>query len=355
MKSAIHSTKSPSWAKSLLGSAILAVALLTPALGQEKSLPQANLRKLAIQHEPGAVEVKFVDGSTVRLVVKDPSVGMSSPYGKLQVPIQEIERIDFATRVPEELVKRIETAVINLADSQFTVRQKASGELLKFGDRAYPALLRAAASKDPEVVRRAQEIIEIIRETLPEDSLETRDRDVIYTAHSKLAGRIDLAAFKVETAQFGELVMKLSDARSLRSLSAPEGTDDDGGRVAEADPGNLQQYMNQIGKILRFRIVGGMPGAAQPPMGVVLGGAGLGRRGGGVVFGPGAGLWGTDIYTADSSLALAAVHAGILKQGQQGIVRVKIVPPPDSFEGSTRNGMTSGPYGQFPGAFKVMR
>jgi hypothetical protein len=52
-------------------------------------------------------------------------------------------------------------------------------------------------------------------------------------------------------------------------------------------------------------------------------------------------LWGTDIYTSDSNLGMACVHAGILKVGESGIVKVTMVTPIPVFSGSTRNGVTS--------------
>ena len=39
-------------------------------------------------------------------------------------------------------------------------------------------------------------------------------------------------------------------------------------------------------------------------------------------------LWGTDIYTGDSSLAVAAVHAGLVKPGETAIIKVTVVAPP---------------------------
>jgi hypothetical protein len=38
-------------------------------------------------------------------------------------------------------------------------------------------------------------------------------------------------------------------------------------------------------------------------------------------------LWGTDVYTGDSSIAAAAVHAGVLKPGETGIVKITVVAP----------------------------
>ena len=40
-------------------------------------------------------------------------------------------------------------------------------------------------------------------------------------------------------------------------------------------------------------------------------------------------LWGTDIYSGDSTLGAAAVHAGLLKPGQADFLKVTVVPPPD--------------------------
>jgi hypothetical protein len=52
-------------------------------------------------------------------------------------------------------------------------------------------------------------------------------------------------------------------------------------------------------------------------------------------------LWGTDIYTSDSNLGAACVHAGVLQPGETGVVRVTMMAPIPVFPGSTRNGVTS--------------
>ena len=66
-------------------------------------------------------------------------------------------------------------------------------------------------------------------------------------------------------------------------------------------------------------------------------------------------VWGTDIYTTDSPLALAAVHAGVVQIGQTAVVKVTIVPSPNNFVGSTRNGITTEPFGQYPAAYTISR
>jgi hypothetical protein len=65
-------------------------------------------------------------------------------------------------------------------------------------------------------------------------------------------------------------------------------------------------------------------------------------------------LWGTDIYTSDSDVGSAAVHAGVLQPSEHGVVKVTIVPPIPVFLGSTRNGMTSATWTPgWSGAYKV--
>jgi hypothetical protein len=65
------------------------------------------------------------------------------------------------------------------------------------------------------------------------------------------------------------------------------------------------------------------------------------------------GLWGTDIYTADSSLAVAAVHAGAVAEGETRVVRVTVVEPLPQYAGSTCNGVTSHSFGPYGTAYRV--
>jgi hypothetical protein len=65
-------------------------------------------------------------------------------------------------------------------------------------------------------------------------------------------------------------------------------------------------------------------------------------------------LWGTDVYTSDSDLGTACVHAGLLRPGEAGGVKVTIVPPLPVYKGSVRNGTTSRDWNTgWPGAYRV--
>lgn len=66
-------------------------------------------------------------------------------------------------------------------------------------------------------------------------------------------------------------------------------------------------------------------------------------------------VWGTDVYTGDSALASAAVHAGSVAAGETAVVRVTVMPPPPRFQGSVRHGVSSHDYGRFGSAYRVER
>ena len=92
------------------------------------------------------------------------------------------------------------------------------------------------------------------------------------------------------------------------------------------DPGTLFSYGNDIGTTYRFTVVGGTLGT----------------------------IWGDGIYTSDSVLAVAAVHAGLLQPGEAGIVTVEIIDGLSAYEGVSRNGVTSNAYGPWSSAFRML-
>ncbi len=65
-------------------------------------------------------------------------------------------------------------------------------------------------------------------------------------------------------------------------------------------------------------------------------------------------VWGTQVYTNDSDLATAAVHAGVLSVDQSGIVAVRILPGQSEYEASIRNGITSNSYGGYDCSYEFV-
>lgn len=68
-------------------------------------------------------------------------------------------------------------------------------------------------------------------------------------------------------------------------------------------------------------------------------------------------IWGgkDGVYTSDSEIATAAVHAGVLKPGQTGLVRIKVLPGKSSYPEITRNGLTSHSFDEWEGSYEFVR
>jgi hypothetical protein len=273
------------------------------------------------------VEVRYIDESSMKLRLLDEKVELVTKHGVLMIPVADVRKVEFATRLSDDVAEKIGAAVHRLGHQDFKTREQATAALKNFRERAYPMLVKATRDGDPEVVRRSEELIRHIREKVPSTNLEPRGADVVYTEDSKITGKLATTVLRVHTFQFGEQRLKLADVRSLRSTSAPAG--DDATVVAVTAPTNLVAFQNQFGKELLLSVTGNQNGG---------------------------GVWGSDVYTLDSNLAAAAVHAGLVQPSQTTTVRVRIVASPMQFVGSLRNGINTAPYGPYTaGAFEFVK
>lgn len=66
------------------------------------------------------------------------------------------------------------------------------------------------------------------------------------------------------------------------------------------------------------------------------------------------GVWGTDIYTADSHIPAAAVHAGVLRPGETRVVRIQFLAGQNRYLGSVRNGVRSSDWAAYPLSFQFL-
>jgi hypothetical protein len=280
---------------------------------------------------PGVeVEVKCVDDSTLKIKLLDDKLELVTKYGFLQIAVTDVRRIEFGHRCPPDVVEKIAQAISKLGHPDFQTRERATADLKAYRERAYPFLLKALKHDDPEVSRRADEAVKFIQSRVPAAQLELKEGDVVYTEDSKITGKLTAQTLRVNTLQFGDQQLKLADIRSLRSAT---GVATDDLQTASAAPINLSTYQQQFGKELVFTITGFVTGNGQQ-----------------------ASLWGTDVYSLDSNLAAAVVHAGFAKPGETVTARVRIVQSPQQFVASFRNGISSTTYGNYPaGAFEFIR
>jgi len=97
------------------------------------------------------------------------------------------------------------------------------------------------------------------------------------------------------------------------------------GHLASDAPQNMLELAQPVGSTYYFRVTGASEGS----------------------------LWGTDIYTGDSTIAMAAVHAGLVKTGEAAVIRVTSVAPPPDFNGCPRHGVQSHDFGRFGSAYTL--
>jgi len=64
--------------------------------------------------------------------------------------------------------------------------------------------------------------------------------------------------------------------------------------------------------------------------------------------------WGHDVYTDDSIIAVAAVHAGYVAVGETKTVTIRILPGRASYQGTTRFGITTISYDTWNGSYEFV-
>ncbi len=311
----------------------LTTVLLTAPLGVAGPQPvPASLAESGKPRPTTEAAVTYIDDSSMKLKLLDAKLEMTTKYGVIQVPVADVRRIEFATRVPVEVTEKVLHALAKLNHSDFKTREAATEELKELRERAYPLVLKAIKSDDPEVGRRADEIATFIRAKTPTANLETREFDVVQTDDSKITGRLTAEVLRVRTFQFGEQALKLADLRVLRATAAGVPVEE-AAAAAPPAPGNMSAFGQQFGKEATYAVTGFTPTPGANPN-----------------------LWGTDVYTLDSNLASAVVHAGLAKPGETVVVKVRVVQPPQQFVSTFRNNVNSTAYGAYPaGAYEFVR
>lgn len=63
-------------------------------------------------------------------------------------------------------------------------------------------------------------------------------------------------------------------------------------------------------------------------------------------------VWGSDVYTDDSAICRAALHAGVIGRSG-GAVTITTLPGRSAYSGSSRNGVSTSEYGSWQGSFTI--
>jgi hypothetical protein len=166
------------------------------------------------------------------------------------------------------------------------------------------AIVREYEIQAAEIARKADAELQIARDKSMEKLRALRDT---YTRAAKL----DEAIVVRDMLRGMEVTWKApSTTLSKAVVAAGVGV---GLSEIQDDPGSFTNTTAKAGDVMYFKVTGADVGS----------------------------LYGSDVYTSDSRLAKAAVHAGVLRFGETGVVKVTILPGRSTYEGSTRNDLTS--------------
>lgn len=157
----------------------------------------------------------------------------------------------------------------------------------------------------------------------------------IYTDDSHL-GKAAVHAGLLAVGETGELSITILEGRMAYSGSNSHGVNSldygsYGGSfqftIADA-PRDMIAFRDKVGKVFTFSITGNSNGS----------------------------VWGGDngIYSDDSQLSAAAVHAGVVRSGQTAIVKVKVMKGMPSYKGNTKHGISSNAYGAWAGSYMFL-
>jgi hypothetical protein len=189
--------------------ATLTLVLSLPALGaaQEPANTKEPAGKIA--------EVRFADGSVVRMSLLQENLEVMTRYGKLTIPVGEIRRIEFGMHMPGGLGEQIKTSIKLLGSEVFRDRDTASKDLLQAGHWACPSLHKACKSSDAETAQRATQLLKQIGEKVSPDLLRLKEEDVVHTNEFSMVGKVLSPTIKAQSPHFGDVSLKLCDLRAL--------------------------------------------------------------------------------------------------------------------------------------------
>src|SRR5437773_5680833 len=67
-----------------------------------------------VRRGPPTLEARLVEGGTLNLALLDERIEFITPYGRLSIPLTDVKRLEFATRVSQEVAERVEKAIRDL-------------------------------------------------------------------------------------------------------------------------------------------------------------------------------------------------------------------------------------------------
>lgn len=188
-------------------------ALATLFMAASFSSAQDTSQETSKSH---ATEVRFNDGSLVRMAILQDAIEVMTKYGKQTIPLSDVRRIDLGLHLPPGLEKKIEQSIRLLTSMSYKDREGATRDLLEAGHFAYPFLKKVSEDRsDAELANRVTGVMKRIVDKCAPELLRLKERDVIHTTDFPIIGRLVDPTIKAHSAHFGDITLKLSDVRTI--------------------------------------------------------------------------------------------------------------------------------------------
>jgi hypothetical protein len=218
--------------------------------------------------------------------------------------------------------KKVADAVADVVGGTGRTREAAKDTLVDLGLGAYPAVARSLKVAPREALPHLILVRDKLKALIGEDDDEPIDRDVVVTTDgSRLVGTLTPEAVRVKLG--GE----------EKKLGWKEV------RVMAFGPIEVEEKLEVV------QLVGGVHGLMQTHfekwVGVQVTGVGSGS------------VWGSGPYTTDSTLGAAAVHAGVLKEGETAVIKIRVKADAGGYTGSTQNGVSTRDWGPYQGCYEL--
>ncbi|HZZ77282.1 MAG TPA: LCCL domain-containing protein [Gemmataceae bacterium] len=253
--------------------------------------------------------LRLRDGRAMEGTLTDYKMTFQTRLGPITVFAADLKKIEFAPVNSHDDTSRLGLAIHRLGSDSAEERANAEAELLELGPRAFSALVGVAHLGNDDLHQRARALAARIAKDAPAEFLSLRKKHRVTTTDAVFSAMLPADTFDFHLiTSAGYESAPLADVHMLTQLpgTAVE--------VPRPDPGWLARgYADWFGARLTFVVTGVSD----------------------------AGVFGTRIYTLDSSLAAAAVHAGLVQVGETKVVRVEIIPSPARFAGSAQHGVES--------------
>ncbi len=171
---------------------------------------------------PKLIRVFLMDGSVIAGELSVESIGVTTHFGKLTVPVSQIISMTPGLESHTTLSGKINRLLEDLGSDDYKTREQAHKDLFAMGTPIRDVVSESIADKNAERKRHATEIVQKMDEILEEADDDDDEgltpklwvrHDLIVTPKFTIAGRISPSVFKV-TSKYGPLNVSLNDIKT---------------------------------------------------------------------------------------------------------------------------------------------